>query len=96
MQIDDALIDKLAHLARLEFEGEKKEKIKADLTRILAFCEQLNQIDTTGVEPLIYMSNSQNILRDDIVADMLTKEEALQNAPKADSDYFKVPRFIEK
>ncbi len=96
MKITDKKIDELAHLAKLTFESEGKEQIKQDLDRILKFCEQLNQLDTTGVEPLIYISDRTTHLREDVVEESLPKREALKNAPKADSDYFKVPKVIIK
>ncbi len=96
MDISNELIDKLADLAKLEFNGEEKEHIKADLTRILSFIDKLNEVDTTGVEPLIFMSNSVNVLREDEVIHTISKEEALKNAPKKDSDYFRVPKFLDK
>ncbi|MDZ4757006.1 MAG: Asp-tRNA(Asn)/Glu-tRNA(Gln) amidotransferase subunit GatC [Bacteroidota bacterium] len=96
MKITDETIDKLAHLARLEFNGVDKENIKKDLSQITAFCEKLNEIDTTGVEPLIYMSDETNVLREDIIIEEISHVEALKNAPKKDSDYFRVPKFLEK
>ena len=96
MEISDNLIDKLADLAKLDFEGEEKERIKQDMTRVLSFIEKLNELDTTGIEPLIFMSDSVNVLRDDVVEQTITHEEALKNAPKKDSDYFRVPKFIDK
>lgn len=96
MQVDDKLIDKLAHLSRLEFENEAKEEIKKDLTRILSFVEKLNELNTDNVEPLVYMTEEVNVLRDDEVKQTITQEEALKNAPKRDSDYFRVPRVVEK
>ena len=96
MSIDDKKIDSLAHLARLEFDDTQKQAIKGDLDRILEFCDQLNEVDTEGVEPLIYMSDEQNVLRSDEVKPGLPKSEVLKNAPSADSDYFKVPKVIKK
>ncbi len=96
MDISNELIDKLADLAKLEFNGEEKEHIKNDLSRILTFIDKLNEIDTNGVEPLIFMSDAVNVLREDEVKQTITKEEALQNAPKKDSDYFRVPKFLDK
>jgi aspartyl-tRNA(Asn)/glutamyl-tRNA(Gln) amidotransferase subunit C len=96
MDISNELIDKLADLAKLEFNGEEKEHIKNDLSRILTFIEKLNEIDTTGVEPLIFMSEAVNVLREDEVIQTISKEEALKNAPKKDSDYFRVPKFLDK
>jgi aspartyl-tRNA(Asn)/glutamyl-tRNA(Gln) amidotransferase subunit C len=96
MDISNELVDKLADLSKLDFDGEEKEKIKADLVKITAFFEQLNQVDTAHVEPLIFMSDAVNVLREDVVKQELTHEEALKNAPAKDSDYFRVPKFIDK
>lgn len=95
MKIDAELIDKLAHLARLEFDDQEKMKIEQDLNRILTFMESLNELDTTSVEPLIYMTEERNVFRKDEVKQDITHDEALKNAPKKDSDYFRVPKVIE-
>ena len=94
MQVNDELIDKLATLARLEFDAEEKQEIKKDLTRILNFVEKINELDLENVEPLIFMSSEVNIMREDEVKKEISKDEALMNAPKHDSDYFKVPKVI--
>ena len=96
MKIDTETVDKIAHLARLEFENEAKEQIIKDMNNMLSFIDKLNEIDTSNVEPLIYMSDELNVLRDDEVKQEITQAEALKNAPKHDSDYYKVPRVIEK
>ena len=96
MIIDDKKIADLAHLSRLEFNVEDKEAIKADLGRIIVFCDKLREVNTEGVEPLIYLNNEQNILREDLAEVGMTKNDALKNAPSADSDYFKVPKVINK
>ena len=96
MEITNKKIDELAHLARLEFNDTEKVKIKADLERIVGFFDKLSEVNTDGVEPLIYMSDRQNNLRSDEVKEEITKLEALKNAPSKDSDYFKVPKFINK
>ena len=96
MKIDDQLIDKLSDLAKLEFEGEEREKIKSDLERMLDFVETLKNVDTEGVEPLIYMTDEYSELREDLSLNSLTKQEALKNAPSANSDYFKVPKVLKK
>ena len=57
--------------------------------------DKLNELDTDKVEPLIYMSDERSVLREDEVRQTLTQKEALQNAPKKDSDYFKVPKVID-
>lgn len=96
MKVNEELVNKLAHLARLEFEGEDKVKIIADLQNILGFMEKLEELNTEDVEPLIYMSDEKNVLRKDEVKQTITHKEALLNAPKKDSDYFRVPKVIDK
>jgi aspartyl-tRNA(Asn)/glutamyl-tRNA(Gln) amidotransferase subunit C len=63
---------------------------------MLAFVEKLNEINTDAIQPLIYMSDELNVLRDDVVIQNITQDEALKNSPKHDSDYFKVPKMIDK
>ena len=96
MQVDDALIEKLAELSMLRFDETEKEEIKADLQKMIGFIDKLQELDTTGVEPLMHMSEEVNVLRDDIIGPMLTQEEALLNAPHHDDRYFKVPKVIKK
>ena len=96
MKIDNETVDKIAHLARLEFNDQSKEQIIKDMNNMLSFIEKLNKLDTTGIEPLIYMSDEVNVLREDEVKQEITQQEALKNAPKHDSDYIKVPKVIEK
>jgi len=96
MTIDKETVDKIAHLARLELSpGETEEMIK-DMSKILDFMAKLNEIDTAGVEPLVYMTDEVNVLREDVVKQEITHQEALQNAPKHDDDYFLVAKVIEK
>lgn len=94
--IDKDTVDKLATLSRLEFDGKEKEEIMNDLSRMLDFVGKLNKLDTDGVEPLIYMNDEKNVLRTDEVKQTISQKEALSNAPKKDSDYFKVPKVVEK
>lgn len=96
MEVTNELIDHLAHLARLEFNGDEKTKIKADLENILSFVDQLQQVNTDGLEPLIYMTEEENILREDEAKVTISQEEALKNAPHKDSDYFKIPKVVKK
>lgn len=96
MKIDNEIVDKIAHLARLEFENEAKEQIIKDMNNMLALVGKLDELDTSNIEPLIYMSDEVNVLREDEVKHEITKDEGLKNAPKHDSDYFKVPKVIEK
>ena len=96
MKIDNELVDRLAELAKLEFEDQAKEGLKKDLQKIVDLVEKLKEVNVDGIEPLIYMTDEKNVLRKDVVKDTVTKEEALLNAPQRDSDYFKVPKVLKK
>jgi aspartyl-tRNA(Asn)/glutamyl-tRNA(Gln) amidotransferase subunit C len=95
MQIDRALLDKIAHLARLEFDEKDAEKMMKDMSAIITWVEQLNEVDTEGVEPLTTMSHEINALREDVVKGQMDHHNALLNAPKKDADYFRVPKVLE-
>jgi aspartyl-tRNA(Asn)/glutamyl-tRNA(Gln) amidotransferase subunit C len=94
MEVNDAMIEKLAHLSRLKFNDEEKEEIKHDLQRMIAFVEKLNELDLDGVEPLLHMSDEVNVLREDEVKGSISREDALKNAPLHDEQFFKVPKVI--
>lgn len=96
MEVNDALINNLAQLARLEFNDAEKDEIKNDLQKMIAFIDKLNELDTSGVEPLLHMSENVNVLREDEVKGSISREEALQNAPIHDDQFFKVPKVIKK
>jgi aspartyl-tRNA(Asn)/glutamyl-tRNA(Gln) amidotransferase subunit C len=96
MEVTNALVDKLAHLSRLEFNDTDKEEIKNDLQRMISFVEKLDELDLEGTEPLLHMSSNVNVLRDDEVKGSVTREEALKNAPAHDDKFFKVPKVIKK
>jgi aspartyl-tRNA(Asn)/glutamyl-tRNA(Gln) amidotransferase subunit C len=95
MKIDRQLLDKIAHLSRLEFDEKDAEKMMQDMTAIVEWVEKLKEVDTDGVEPLTTMSHEVNVMRDDEVKPHLTHDEVLKNAPKKDSDYFRVPKVLE-
>ncbi|MBK9791682.1 MAG: Asp-tRNA(Asn)/Glu-tRNA(Gln) amidotransferase subunit GatC [Sphingobacteriales bacterium] len=94
MIVDDVLVDKLANLSKLEFDTDGKKAIKTDLSKILNFMEKLNELNTDGIEPLIYINEEVNIFRVDEINYPVTKEDALKNAPLKDADYIKVPKFV--
>ncbi|MFN5213693.1 MAG: Asp-tRNA(Asn)/Glu-tRNA(Gln) amidotransferase subunit GatC [Bacteroidota bacterium] len=96
MKVDDQLVDKISDLARLEFLGEEKEQIKKDLQQILGFVEKLNEVNLDQIEPLVYITDEVNILRNDVAEEHVSKEQALRNVPLRDSDYIKVPKVIKK
>ena len=94
MEVNDEMIDKLANLSRLQFNASEKEEIKKDLEKMIRFINKLNEIDTTGVKPLLHMSDEVNVLRDDIVEGSISTEDALKNAPHHNDKYFLVPKVI--
>ncbi len=96
MQVNDELVDQLADLARLTFKPEGKAGIKTDLQKMISFIEKLDELDTTGVEPLLFMTNEVNVLREDEVKGSISRKEGLLNAPLHDDQYFKVPKVIRK
>ena len=95
-KIDIKTVDEVAHLARLEFNDSAKGEILNEMNRMLSFVDKLSELNTENIEPLIYMTNEKNILREDVSAITLTQKEALKNAPKKDGDYFKAPKVIDQ
>jgi len=96
MIIDKEAVEKVANLARLELAEDEKEAMIKDMNKILDFMAKLNELDTTGIDPLVYMTNEVNVLREDVVKQQITTAEALENAPKHTDDYFLVAKVIEK
>ena len=96
MKITEEIVNHIAHLARLEFEGEKKEAIRKDMENIISFMDKLNEVPTDNVEPLIFMNDEVNKLREDVSEETITQREALKNAPKKDSDYYRIPKVLDK
>ncbi len=96
MKITDKLIREIAALAKLDFDKNSAEQMKDDLEKIIGFIDKLSEVDTDGVEPLIYLSDEVNVLRKDEIKAVLSQVDALKNAPDKDSDYFKVPTVLKK
>ena len=96
MEITNEIIDKLAKLAKLQFKDEQRDGIREDLTKIIAFVDKIDELDTEGVEPLVHMSREINVLREDEVKETITQTQALKNAPSKDSDYFKISTVLNK
>lgn len=96
MKITAETVEHIAHLARLNFEGEQKEAILTDLNNIVSFMDKLSEVETEGVEPLIFMTEGFDHLREDEVQLTISQKEALKNAPKKDSDYFRIPKVLDK
>ena len=96
MEITNKLIQDIAALAKLEFDEKSAEQMKVDLEKIIGFFDKLPEVDTDGVEPLIYLSEEVSVLREDEIKAVVSQVEALKNAPEKDSDYFKVPTILKK
>jgi aspartyl-tRNA(Asn)/glutamyl-tRNA(Gln) amidotransferase subunit C len=96
MEVNDEMIEKLAHLARLKFNEDEKQGIKTDLQRMITFVEKLNELNVDNVEPLLHMSKEVNVLREDEIKGSVSREDALKNAPAHDKEFFKVPKVIKK
>jgi len=94
MEVTDQLIDHLASLSKLSFNDEEKAELKNDMQKMIAFIDKLQELDTTGIEPLTHMGASMNAMRNDEVKGMVSREEALMNAPVKDEHFFKVPKVI--
>lgn len=83
----------VAKLARLELTQEETEKYSKQLGEILKYVEQMNEVDTTGIEPMPHAIPVYNVMRDDVVKYEQTKEEMLQNAPFEEDGFFRVPKI---
>lgn len=95
MKITRELLDKIAHLARLEFDEKDAEKMMQDMTAMVNWIDKLKEVDTTGIEPLTSMSHEINALREDDIKQQLTQAEVLKNAPLKNESYFRVPKVLD-
>lgn len=95
MKADRNLILKLENLARLELTETEREKLQGSLSDILTMVEKLEELNTEGVEPLVYINEEVSILREDIVKNQLSQSDALKNAPDHNKTHFKVPKVID-
>lgn len=95
MNIDKPLLQKIAHLARLEVKGHDEAGLLEDLNKIVNWIEKLEEVDTTGVLPLAIMSEEHNVFQEDTPQTSLAHDKALANAPSRDSNYFRVPQVKE-
>lgn len=95
MSTDLKTLRGLAHLARLEFDETREQQMLGDLNKILDWVAQLGELDTEGVAPLVHLSQEINVLRDDQARNTVSHQEGLRNAPRHDSDYFRVPKVLD-
>ncbi len=95
MNIDPQVIKKVAALARIEVDESEMDSLRTEMSKILTFMEQLNALDTDGVEPLIFMNEEPNQWRTDKVTEEIDRTAALQNAAVHNDAYFLVPKILE-
>ena len=95
-KIDEQLVKKVAKLSRLDLTEVEITAFSAQLSAILEYVEKLNELDTTGVEPLAHCLPVSNVFREDVVKDSLDVEQALANAPQRDENFFKVPKILDE
>lgn len=94
-RVDDATIEYVGILAKLELSGEEREAAKRDMSRMLDYVDKLNELDTEGVEPMSHLFPVHNVFREDEVINADSREQILANAPEQKEGAFKVPRTIE-
>ena len=92
--ISDETIEYVGILAKLELSGQEKEKAKKDMEEMLDYIDKLNELDTSGVEPMSHVFPVHNVFREDKVANGDGRESALANAPERKEDAFVVPQTI--
>lgn len=95
MAIDKETVKKIAFLSRLKVEDDKIEATEAEFNKILQWIEQLNEVNTEGVEPLVSVNDGNITCREDVVTTGNLSKEVLANAPQAAYGYFTVPKVIE-
>ena len=95
MKITKQEVEHVAKLARLELSDTEQEMLTDQLSNILTYVEQLNELDTKGVEPTSHVLDINNVMRDDVPSVSLNQERALANAPDKSAGYYRVPKIIE-
>lgn len=96
MQITDELLDRIEALSKLRFDKDERENTKEGFQNMLNFVEKLQELDTTGVEPLIHMTEELNQLIPDEASEPLPQKLVLKNAPASDDAHFHVPKVLKK
>ncbi|WP_018128206.1 Asp-tRNA(Asn)/Glu-tRNA(Gln) amidotransferase subunit GatC [Balneola vulgaris] len=95
MSVSEKDVHYIANLARLQVTDEEAQSYAKDMSNILEYMEQLNEVNTDNVAPLEHVIDLDSRFRKDEAKEPLSHEDALKNAPDADSDYFRVPKVIE-
>jgi aspartyl-tRNA(Asn)/glutamyl-tRNA(Gln) amidotransferase subunit C len=95
MSFDAATVRRIAHLARIAVAEEEVEHLRGELNAMLAFVEQLSEVNVTGVEPMTSVTPIAMKTRDDVVTDGEIAEDIVRNAPATDDNFFLVPKVVE-
>jgi aspartyl-tRNA(Asn)/glutamyl-tRNA(Gln) amidotransferase subunit C len=95
MSVDRATVRRIARLARIAITDEEAARLEAELSGILDWVAQLDEIDTSNVEPMTRIAAMTMKKREDVVTDGFCAEDILKNAPKVDDHYFVVPKIVE-
>ena len=93
--ISDETIEYVGILAQLELSEEEKEQAKKDMANMLDYIDTLNELDTSGVEPMSHVFPVNNVFREDVVTNGDDREEILANAPEAKEGAFVVPKTFD-
>jgi aspartyl-tRNA(Asn)/glutamyl-tRNA(Gln) amidotransferase subunit C len=96
MKVDVATVRRLAELSKLSFSENEETDMVDGLNEMIAFVDKLKELDTANVEPLVFMTEETNVLREDVVEAPISQAEALKNAPSKDMYYFRVPKVIKQ
>lgn len=90
--ITDEIIEDVSILAKLELSEEERQAAKSDMAKMLDYIDKINELDTSGVEPLSHVFSVTNVFRDDVVTNGNGQDPALANAPDRRGDCFAVPK----
>ncbi|MBQ6888357.1 MAG: Asp-tRNA(Asn)/Glu-tRNA(Gln) amidotransferase subunit GatC [Lachnospiraceae bacterium] len=93
--INDEIIEYLGILTKLELSEEEREEAKRDMEKMLNYIGKLNELDTTGVEPMSHVFPIQNVFREDVVTNGDDSENMLKNAPVERNNMFEVPKTVD-
>jgi len=95
MSVDTATVRRIAHLARIAVADDEVEHLRGELNAMLAFVEQLNEVDVSGVEPMTSVTPMAMKMREDVVTDGDIADDVVKNAPERQGHYFMVPKVVE-
>ena len=96
MKVEVATVRRLAELSKLSFSENEETEMVDGLNEMIAFVDKLKELDTSNVEPLVFMTEETNVLREDVVVAPISQADALRNAPSKDMYYFRVPKVIKQ